>query len=94
MKILKFGGSSVESAEKIKKVMDIIVHAQEVDPPIAVVVSAFGDVTDHLIGISTSAAKGDIAFEQRFKRLETKHLDAVKASIGVSHQSHILANLK
>jgi bifunctional aspartokinase / homoserine dehydrogenase 1 len=52
MKVLKFGGSSVGSPERIKAVAQII--ASHSDAPI-VVVSACGDTTDHLLGIAEAA---------------------------------------
>ncbi len=94
MKILKFGGSSIESIEKIKNVGAIIIRSLEMNPAIAVVVSAFGGVTDELIGMSAAAAKGDATFEQQFNQLETRHLNIVKAGISISRQSHVLANIK
>ena len=48
MKVLKFGGSSLATAERVHKVVEIVESAT-VDGPVAVVVSAFGGVTDDLI---------------------------------------------
>ena len=54
MKILKFGGSSVKTPERIEQVVQLISSAH----PCAVVVSAFGGVTDQLIQLIASAERG------------------------------------
>ena len=55
MKILKFGGTSVGSAENIKRISEIVLNQQE---KIVVVVSALGGVTDLLVGVARKAALG------------------------------------
>ena len=55
MKVLKFGGTSVGSVENIEKVISIIEVASK-ENRIAVVVSAFGGVTDQLIHAGNLAA--------------------------------------
>ena len=54
MKILKFGGSSLATAERIEQVAGIVREGLT-DAPSAVVVSALGGVTDDLIATSTAA---------------------------------------
>ena len=54
MKILKFGGSSVKTTERIEQMVQLISSAH----PCAVVVSAFGGVTDQLIQLIASAERG------------------------------------
>ena len=51
MFVLKFGGSSVADASRLRRVADIIVDKIELDK-LVVVVSAFGGVTDLLIKIT------------------------------------------
>ncbi|MDR1584144.1 MAG: bifunctional aspartate kinase/homoserine dehydrogenase I [Prevotellaceae bacterium] len=55
MKVLKFGGSSVGSADVIFNVKQIIEAEKE---SVIVVVSAVGGITDRLIGISRLASQG------------------------------------
>lgn len=57
-KILKFGGSSVGTPERIRSVIEIIKQAYDHSERIAVVVSAFGGVTDQLISLGRMAANG------------------------------------
>jgi len=55
MKILKFGGTSVGSAENIKRIGEIVLNQHE---KIIVVVSALGGVTDLLLAAAQKAASG------------------------------------
>jgi len=55
MKILKFGGTSVGSAENIKRISEIVLSQQE---KIIVVVSALGGVTDLLLNLAQKASSG------------------------------------
>ena len=61
MKVLKFGGTSVGSAESLKIVKNIIINQTE---QVIVVVSAFGGITDLLISTAEMAAKGDAAYKR------------------------------
>ncbi len=49
---MKFGGSSVADAEKMKKVAARVIEKKEAGNDVAVVVSAMGDSTDHLIDLA------------------------------------------
>lgn len=56
MIVMKFGGTSVESAQAIQRVVGII--ASRADRKPVVVVSAMGHTTDHLLDIAQAAAQG------------------------------------
>ena len=56
MIVMKFGGSSVANAERIKHVASIIRAYQDKRP--AVVLSAMGDTTDHLLEAADKAVEG------------------------------------
>jgi aspartokinase/homoserine dehydrogenase 1 len=73
MKVLKFGGSSVATSARIKSVIEILKPYLAGKP--AVVFSAFGGVTDTLIGLSTSALQGAIEYKDQLLALETQHLE-------------------
>ena len=94
MKILKFGGSSVGSSEKIKNVIEIITSILKKKVKIAVVFSAFQGITDELIRISKLASNGNNKYQELFKNLEQRHLSTAKELISVKKQSSILANIK
>jgi len=59
MIVMKFGGTSVESAAAIERVAGIVKARQERHP--VVVVSAMGKTTNKLLAIAASAIQGDRA---------------------------------
>jgi len=93
MKILKFGGSSVATPDRIKSVIQIVLPFVGKEP-IAIVFSAFGGVTDMLIRLSNLALAGDQDYKLELEQLEKRHLDAVRDLIGVQRQSSFLAQVK
>ncbi len=94
MKILKFGGSSVGSPERIKRVIDIVLNSKQNNQKIAVVFSAFQGVTDELVNICNIAAIGDESYKENLKTLESKHFEVIKSLVEIKKQSKILANTK
>ncbi len=75
MRILKFGGTSVGSAEAFAQVARIVARAKQEDGDIVVVTSAMSGVTDTLINAAKAAAAGD----------ETPYRDA-RNELLVKHQ--------
>ncbi len=79
--VLKFGGTSVGSGERISRVAAIIADTlrdEEVPFPV-VVVSAMSGVTDQLLRIARLICEGKrAAFEQEFALLRQKHLEAAE----------------
>ena len=59
---MKFGGSSVANAERIRHVASIIKAYQKSRP--VVVLSAMGDTTDHLLEAADKALGGVVSMEQ------------------------------
>jgi aspartate kinase len=55
--VLKFGGSSVADAEKIKKVASRVIAKKDAGNDVVVVVSAMGDTTDHLVDLAKSVSE-------------------------------------
>jgi len=74
MKVLKFGGTSVGSTENIRIVKKILEHQGRA---CAVVVSAFGGVTDQIIHIATLASERNPAYKDEMSVIRNRHLDAV-----------------
>ncbi|KKP36395.1 MAG: Bifunctional protein: aspartokinase I, homoserine dehydrogenase [Candidatus Peregrinibacteria bacterium GW2011_GWA2_33_10] len=93
MKILKFGGTSVQNAKMINEVIKIIKNSLKKDK-IAVVVSAFSGITDKIIQAGQNAAKGDDKHLEDFKEIEKRHMEAIKFLIDIKKQSKILAETK
>src|SRR6188768_1623324 len=92
MKILKFGGSSVATPERIQSVIEIV--KPYLAGEVAVVFSAFGGVTDVLIQISKLALEGNLEYKSKLAELEKRHLEAVRELVGIQKQSSILAQVK
>lgn len=80
MKVLKFGGTSVGTANSISNLRDIVLR---LDEPAVVVVSALGGVTDQLIRLGRTAAAGDATYHEELEVLRNRHRqlidDVVKA---------------
>ena len=93
MKILKFGGSSVGSPDRITDVASIVGSLAPLGP-LYVVVSAFQGVTDQLLDLGARASTGDITYVQVLEDMEYRHIDAIKALISVQQQSGVLAQFK
>jgi len=72
MKIYKFGGTSIGSASRIKKVAAIIAGALD-HGKIIVVVSAIHRVTDLLLESATRACSGDSGYRDTLKELDHIH---------------------
>ena len=72
MIVMKFGGSSVANAERIKHVASIIQAYKDKRP--VVVLSAMGDTTDHLLEAADEAVKGKVDIE----KVEKLHFDTAK----------------
>ena len=78
MQILKFGGSSLATAERIAAVVDILVERRGATK-LAVVVSAMGGVTDTLAEAAQVAAWGTDSYRQTCQELSTRHLAVAEA---------------
>lgn len=100
MQVLKFGGTSVGTAENIERVTEIVFKALEKDKTI-VVASAFSGVTDKLIELGKVAAcheyKGDDGqhkYEIIIKELETRHFEAAHDLVPVDYRGSVNESLK
>ena len=93
MQVLKFGGSSVGSAEAINKVIAIVKERSKKEPTI-VVVSAMSGMTDQLLMLAQSASQGNEAYKTIIQHIEQKHLDAVRALLPIQQQSGTLSMVK
>ncbi|HRR03308.1 MAG TPA: aspartate kinase, partial [Treponemataceae bacterium] len=73
MIVMKFGGSSVANADRIRHIAEIIKEYREQRP--VVVLSAMGDTTDDLIEAADLALTGKVLLD----KTEKLHLDTAKA---------------
>ena len=92
--IMKFGGTSVGSAERISAACDLIAQARR-ERPVVVVVSAMSKVTDGLLDTLRHAEAGDRAgLEANISQLEARHVEAVQALFAPERQEPILAEVR
>ena len=76
MKVLKFGGSSVGTPERIDGIVQILRDYDARGERFCVVFSAFGGVTDALIEMARKAEGGEIAWEEDLAAFRERHLAA------------------
>lgn len=81
MKVLKFGGTSVGSAESLLLVKEIIQERLK-EGGLMVVVSALGGVTSKLVDCANQASYGNRTYESTLNELEERHLRIATQLIG------------
>ncbi len=91
MKVLKFGGSSVADPEAIARTLSVV---KQSDPPLLVVVSALGGVTDLLLEAARLAAGRQPTWRDRLEQIEFRHLEAVRGLLPVAAQAPVLSSVK
>jgi aspartate kinase len=79
MIVMKFGGTSVGSAERIRNLSKIV--KDNIDRNPIVVVSAFNGVTDHLINLAYNALKGEVNLDW----IVNRHLKVIE-ELGLSFE--------
>jgi len=91
--VMKFGGTSVGNAERMKNVAEIVAeHARHAE--VAVVVSAMGGVTDMLIRAATEAAQGDREHYKNVRReLAHRHREVADQLLAPAEQAIVLPRL-
>ncbi|MGV8094114.1 MAG: bifunctional aspartate kinase/homoserine dehydrogenase I [Mangrovibacterium sp.] len=76
MKVLKFGGTSVGSAENIRRVKKIV---ESQDGDVIVVVSALGGITDKILNAAKMAVLGTEYFNTEITSIRERHQEIVEA---------------
>lgn len=77
MRVLKFGGSSLATPERVEAVVEIVAEAAG-RGPVAVVVSAFGGVTDALTDAAGRASRHDASWQTVCSELAARHRRAAE----------------
>lgn len=93
MHVLKFGGSSMGSADAVQNVLSIIKKRTESDKTI-VVVSAMKGVTDRLQLVCDQSNDQDVDYDELIKYLEKLHFDIARKFLPVQMQSDLITQLK
>ncbi len=89
MKVLKFGGTSVGSAENINKVISIL-NQQSQDTAIAVVVSAVGGITDKLLEAGTLACQKNLEYNQKYDTIWSIHNSVIEGLFPTTQDNEAL----
>ena len=90
MKVLKFGGYALDSAENILRVKDIIKSQNE---QVIVVVSAFYGITDKLLELSRRAAAREENFFRLHNEIEIRHTDIVNALFAEPLRTEVMTRI-
>ena len=91
MIVMKFGGSSLASGERIMDAADLVLRYRDRTP--VLIVSAMGGVTDSLIGVARLAVQGRKVLpsvEEHLAALEHRHLSALAVVAGPEDHTRIL----
>ncbi len=93
MKVMKFGGSSVASPERIKDVARIVLKEAKRENVI-VVVSAFQGITNKLIESARLAAAGDAGYEKLYDEIVRIHRHTFDVLLGRKGSSSVRADIE
>ncbi len=77
MRVMKFGGSSVATPERVREMTKIILDAIN-EEPVVVVVSAFQGVSNQLVSCARMAAEGDAKYEEVYANIVQRHLETIR----------------
>lgn len=92
MNILKFGGTSVGSAQSISALIEILRKERGDENPI-VVLSAMGGVTNMLLEMAENARQAQ-DYADQLKEVEAKHFEVIRALLPAGAQNPVLTKLK
>ncbi len=90
MRVLKFGGSSVASPDRIQNVKEIVHSFVQKGEQLVVVVSAFSGVTDQLINMAKTAEQSDESYKDVWQELKERHIAAIQELLQGERQTQAL----
>jgi aspartokinase/homoserine dehydrogenase 1 len=93
MIVIKFGGTSVADAKRIRLVSDIINQYQE-QAQLIVVVSALSGITNLLEESGKLALQGDKNFIETIQQIEDRHFEIINQLVDPKNRSEIAAHIK
>ena len=93
MQVLKFGGTSMGSAQAIEQVCEIVKNRKQ-NGHLTIVASAMSGITDKLIQVGTLAAQGQEQYKSILEEIENKHLDTIRTLFPITAQSSIISQVK
>lgn len=92
MKVMKFGGSSVADAGRMRTVAGLVREAAAGDR-VVVVLSAMQGVTDRLVAAARAAESGREDFRAALESLRARHVEAVRALLAPARQAEVITPL-
>jgi aspartokinase/homoserine dehydrogenase 1 len=93
MILLKFGGSSVADAKRIKQIAKIIDDYKN-QKNLVIVVSALQGVTNLLEESGTHAVNGSAEFIGTLKTIESRHFEIINELVDSKNRTEIAAQIK
>ena len=92
MNVLKFGGTSVGSAQNIRKVVEILSVTEK---PKIVVLSAMSGVTNLLVSLNQASIDKDLAqITNVLEQLQAKHFEAIEDLFTAENQPETKAQIE
>lgn len=92
--VMKFGGTSMGSAERMRVAAQICADAAQTRP-VTVVVSAMSKVTDLLLSTLRAAEEGDKdGVKENIRIIEKRHADTCRELLPQSRQGDVLATIR
>ena len=93
MQVLKFGGTSMGSAQSIEQVCNII-RNKKPNGRFTIVASAMSGITDKLIQAGQLAGQGQEQYRNVLEEIESKHLETIRTLFPITVQSGIISQVK
>ena len=93
MRVLKFGGTSVANAERLRQVTDIVSNQYAEDTKLCIVVSAFSGMTDLLLNTVQQAEAGDPEYLKSSEQFISKAHSVAKELLDTSMYEEIIDEL-
>jgi aspartate kinase len=92
--VMKFGGTSMGSAERMK-IAAAIVREEKAARPVAIVVSAMSKITDLLISTMRAAEEGDReGVRENIRIIEKRHVETARELLPAARQESVLAGVR
>jgi bifunctional aspartokinase / homoserine dehydrogenase 1 len=92
MKVMKFGGSSVADAGRMRTVAGLVLEASRAGR-VVVVLSAMQGITDLLVGAARAAESGSEEYRAALDTLRGRHLEAVRGLLAPAEQAAVITPL-
>jgi bifunctional aspartokinase / homoserine dehydrogenase 1 len=92
MKVMKFGGSSVADADRMRTVAGLVGEASRAER-VVVVLSAMQGITDLLVGAARAAETGSEEYRAALDTLRGRHLEAVRGLLAPAEQAAVITPL-